>query len=128
MLMLRVVRCQQQNELRLQSSLTDASLAWLAPLKHLRTLGLRSCVMVEGGGLRHITGLSMLRSLDLTGCVRLTNKGAETHCASVCRHVCAHCWPAAAKVWILMPLAAHHIVDVHISFIRVSCVADCTSA
>jgi hypothetical protein len=66
-----------KNELRLQSSLTDASLAWLAPLKHLRTLGLRSCVMVEGGGLRHITALSLLRSLDLTGCVRLTNKGLD---------------------------------------------------
>lgn len=68
---------QQQNELRLQSSLTDASLAWLAPLKHLRSLSLRSCVMVEGAGLRHITSLTMLRSLDLTGCVRLTNKGEK---------------------------------------------------
>jgi Leucine Rich repeat len=83
-----VVRCQQQNELRLQSSLTDASLAWLAPLKHLRTLSLRSCVMVEGGGLRHITALSMLRSLDLTGCVRLTNKGARMYCGRMCKHVC----------------------------------------
>lgn len=82
------VRCQQQNELRLQSSLTDASLAWLAPLKHLRTLGLRSCVMVEGGGLRHITALSMLRSLDLTGCVRLTNKGAAMPAVDMRDHVC----------------------------------------
>ncbi len=65
----------QQNELRLQSSLTDDSLAFLAPLKHLRALSLRNCVMVEGGGLRHIARLSHLRSLDLTGCVRLTNKG-----------------------------------------------------
>lgn len=65
----------QQNELRLQSSLTDGSLAFLAPLKHLRTLSLKNCVMVEGSGLRHITSLSVLRTLDLTGCARLTNKG-----------------------------------------------------
>ncbi len=65
----------QQNELRLQSSLTDGGLAFLAPLKHLRTLSLKNCVMLEGSGLRHITGLSLLRTLDLTGCARLTNKG-----------------------------------------------------
>jgi Leucine Rich repeat len=44
--------------------------------------------MVEGGGLRHITALSLLRSLDLTGCVRLTNKGAELPAVDMRDRVC----------------------------------------
>ena len=108
------VACLQQNELRLQSSLTDAALRYLEPLRSLRTLSLRGCNTIEGAslrmvcptlifarmlssqsehaarrnlssgvlvcagpGLRHIVALTNLRSLDLTGCVRLTNKGGK---------------------------------------------------
>ncbi len=59
----------------MQSSVTDASLAYLAPLSALRTLSLKGCTNIAGPGLSAITGLAHLRSLDCTGCTRLTNKG-----------------------------------------------------
>lgn len=61
----------------MQSSLTDGSLAYLAPLRPLRSLSLKGCANIAGWGLSAITGLRHLRSLDCTGCIRLTNKGAH---------------------------------------------------
>ena len=66
---------QAHNELRLQSSLTDESLAHLAPLHRLEELSLKSCAGLQGPGLRHLVGLPNLRRLDLQACIRLTNKG-----------------------------------------------------
>ena len=74
---LRTSACSQaHNELRLQSSLTDESLAHLAPLQRLEELSLKSCAGLQGPGLRHLVGLPNLRRLDLQACIRLTNKGA----------------------------------------------------
>ena len=72
-----VPQCSQaHNELRLQSSLTDESLAHLAPLQRLEELSLKSCAGLQGPGLRRLVGLPNLRRLDLQACIRLTNKGA----------------------------------------------------
>ena len=68
--------CAQRVELQMQSSVTDASLAYLAPLSALRMLSLKGCTNISGPGLSAITGLAHLRALDCTGCTRLTNKGA----------------------------------------------------
>ena len=67
---------QAHNELRLQSSLTDESLAHLAPLQRLEELSLKSCAGLQGPGLRYLVALPNLRRLDLQACIRLTNKGA----------------------------------------------------
>ncbi len=69
---------QAHNELRLQSSLTDESLAHLAPLQRLEELSLKGCAGLQGPGLRHLVGLPNLRRLDLQACIRLTNKGARS--------------------------------------------------
>ncbi len=68
---------QAHNELRLQSSLTDESLAHLAPLQRLEELSLKSCAGLQGPGLRYLVALPNLHRLDLQACIRLTNKGAR---------------------------------------------------
>ena len=67
---------QAANELQLQSSLTDESLAHLAPLQRLEELSLKGCAGIVGGGLCHLAALPRLQRLDLQACVTLTNKGA----------------------------------------------------
>jgi len=74
----RALSTQAHNELRLQSSLTDESLAHLTPLQRLEELSLKSCAGLQGPGLRHLVGLPNLRRLDLQACIRLTNKGARS--------------------------------------------------
>lgn len=71
------VRVQAQNELRLLSSLTDESLAHLAPLQRLEELSLKGCAGLVGPGLRHLAALPALQRLSLQACIRLTNKGAS---------------------------------------------------
>ena len=78
---------QAHNELRLQSSLTDESLAHLAPLHRLEELSLKSCAGLQGPGLRHLVGLPNLRRLDLQACIRLTNKGAPVPCNPPLRNI-----------------------------------------
>lgn len=72
-----VIHAKAHNELRLQSSLTDESLAYLAPLKRLEELSLKGCAGLVGPGLRHLCALPNLQRLDLQACTRLTNKGLE---------------------------------------------------
>lgn len=59
----------------LRSSLRDSQLIDISGLTRLKELSLRSCIRLQGSGLRHLSVLPSLYRLDLTGCTGLTDAG-----------------------------------------------------
>ena len=60
-----------------RSNITDASLAHITGLSQLKSLNLSGCRNLGADGLAHLQGMTTLRSLDLSRCYRLTQQGAN---------------------------------------------------
>jgi hypothetical protein len=70
---------------------TDAGLACISGLKHLRTLNLKRCDKITDAGLVHLTGLQQLQSLNIGGCDEITDHGL--------RHIAGQQQLQALAVW-----------------------------
>ncbi len=69
--------CKQLQKLGPGTSITDAGLRHLSALQQLQTLDLSGCRQVTDAGLRQLATLHQLQKLNLIGCQQITDAGLQ---------------------------------------------------